>query len=94
MAESPSTTTEYAIFVSGAGWVSGADAPPYRMTVGAMMPTVFQSLELANDRVKTLSNEYRRLGQPQVSIEVFVRAVTVTRDKWKQVVNDDAAVKV
>lgn len=86
-------SVEYAIYVEDAGWVCGADGPPFYVTVGAENPSVFFDHDHAIERAQTLGNEYKRLGQPEMRdrISIFARTVTVTRAAWSDVLETAAA---
>lgn len=83
MAESPSETTEYAIFVEGVGWIAGIASPPYVVMVSDV-PDVFGEFNEATNKASVVANSYRRLGLPDVAELVVVRSrlVTVARTPW------------
>jgi hypothetical protein len=77
--------SEFAVYVSGKGYVIGSKNPPYFTRVGVdNEPDVFTDAADAKAVASKVADQYSRLGLNELAdrVEVLTRVVTVTRDQW------------
>jgi hypothetical protein len=75
---------EYAVEVQDVGYACGAQRAPFNITVGAETPDVFDNQDDAQRCADKITDDYRRLGQPDMAdkVVIHVRIVTTARDEW------------